>query len=39
MPATAPAGPEQASPFGHPIAAMVVYLHYARAIGMEQPAL
>jgi transposase len=37
--ATAPAGLEQGSPFGHSIAAMVVYLHYAHAIGMERLAL
>jgi transposase len=37
--AKAPAGLEQGSPFGHSIAAMVVYLHYARAIGMERLAL
>ena len=34
--ATAPAGLEQGSPFGHSIAATVVYLHYAHAIGMER---
>src|SRR4051794_80695 len=34
--ATAPAELEQGSPFGHSIAAMVVYLHYAHAIGMER---
>jgi transposase len=34
--ATAPAGLEQGSPFGHSIAAMVVYLHYAHAIGMQR---
>lgn len=34
--AEAPAGLEQGSPFGHSIAAMVVYLHYAHAIGMER---
>ena len=34
--AQAPAGLEQGSPFGHSIAAMVVYLHYAHAIGMER---
>ena len=34
--ATAPAGLEPGSPFGQSIAAMVVYLHYAHAIGMEQ---
>jgi transposase len=37
--AKAPAGLEQGSPFGHSIAAMVVYLHYAHAIGMERVAL
>ena len=37
--AQAPAGLEQASPFGNSIAAMVVYLHYAHAIGMERLAL
>ena len=37
--AKAPAGLEQGSPFGHSIAAMVVYLHYAHAIGMERLAL
>jgi transposase len=37
--AEAPAGLEQGSPFGHSIAAMVVYLHYAHAIGMERLAL
>ena len=34
--AEAPAGLEQGSPFGETIAAMVVYLHYAHAIGMER---
>jgi transposase len=34
--AEAPAGLEQGSPFGQSIAAMVVYLHYAHAIGMER---
>jgi transposase len=34
--AKAPAGLEPGSPFGHSIAAMVVYLHYAHAIGMER---
>lgn len=34
--AKAPAGLEQGSPFGQSIAAMVVYLHYAHAIGMER---
>lgn len=37
--AQAPSGLEQGSPFGHSIAAMVVYLHYAHAIGMERLAL
>jgi transposase len=37
--AQAPAGLQQGSPFGHSIAAMVVYLHYAHAIGMERLAL
>ena len=37
--AAAPAGLEPGSPFGHSIAAMVVYLHYAHAIGMERLAL
>jgi transposase len=37
--ARAPAGLEQGSPFGHSIAAMVVYLHYAHSIGMERLAL
>ena len=37
--ADAPAGLEPGSPFGHSIAAMVVYLHYAHAIGMERLAL
>jgi transposase len=37
--AQAPTGLEQGSPFGHSIAAMVVYLHYAHAIGMERLAL
>ena len=37
--ATAPAGLEPGSPFGHSIAATVVYLHYAHAIGMERLAL
>jgi transposase len=37
--ADAPAGLERGSPFGHSIAAMVVYLHYAHAIGMERLAL
>jgi transposase len=37
--AKAPAGLEQGSPFGPSIAAMVVYLHYAHAIGMERLAL
>jgi len=34
--AKAPAGLERGSPFGHSIAALVVYLHYAHAIGMER---
>lgn len=34
--AAAPAGLEPGSPFGRSIAAMVVYLHYAHAIGMER---
>jgi transposase len=34
--AEAPAGLEPGSPFGQSIAAMVVYLHYAHAIGMER---
>jgi transposase len=34
--AEAPAGLQQGSPFGQSIAAMVVYLHYAHAIGMER---
>jgi transposase len=34
--AEAPAGLEQGSPFGQSIAALVVYLHYAHAIGMER---
>jgi transposase len=37
--AQAPSGLEQGSPFGHSIAAMVIYLHYAHAIGMERLAL
>jgi transposase len=37
--ADAPEGLERGSPFGHTIAAMVVYLHYAHAIGMERLAL
>ena len=37
--AQAPAGLEPGSPLGHSIAAMVVYLHYAHAIGMERLAL
>jgi transposase len=37
--AEAPAGLEPGSPFGHSIAAMVVYLHYGHAIGMERLAL
>jgi transposase len=34
--AEVPAGLEQGSPFGQSIVAMVVYLHYAHAIGMER---
>ena len=34
--ADAPAGLEPGSPFGPSIAALVVYLHYAHAIGMER---
>ena len=34
--AEAPAGLERGSPFGQSIAAMVIYLHYAHAIGMER---
>jgi len=34
--AEAPAGLEPGSPFGRSIAALVVYLHYAHAIGMER---
>ena len=34
--AAAPAGLQPGSPFGQSIAAMVVYLHYAHAIGMER---
>jgi transposase len=37
--ADAPPNLEQSSPFGPSIAAMVVYLHYAHAIGMERLAL
>src|SRR3954466_2680617 len=37
--AEAPAGLQPGSPFGQSIAAMVVYLHYAHAIGMERLAL
>ena len=37
--AEAPAGLEPGSPFGQSIAARVVYLHYAHAIGMERLAL
>jgi len=37
--ADAPAGLQRGSPFGATIAAMVVYLHYAHAIGMERLAL
>ena len=34
--AGAPAGLEQGSPFGYSIASLVVYLHYAHAIGLER---
>lgn len=34
--APAPSGLEPGSPFGQSIAAMVVYLHYAHAIGLER---
>ena len=34
--AEAPAGLEPGSPFGQSIAALVVYLHYAHAIGMKR---
>ena len=34
--AAAPAGLEPGSPFGQSVAALVVYLHYAHAIGMER---
>ena len=34
--AAAPSGLEPGSPFGQSIAALVVYLHYAHAIGMER---
>jgi transposase len=34
--AEAPLGLEQGSPFGQSIATLVVYLHYAHAIGMER---
>ncbi len=34
--ADAPAGLERGSPFGQSIAALVVYLHYAHAIGIER---
>jgi transposase len=34
--AAAPAGLEPGSPFGQSIAALVVYLHYAHAIGMQR---
>jgi transposase len=34
--AAAPSGLEPGSPFGQSIAAMVVYLHYAQAIGLER---
>ena len=35
-PRTAPRGLEPGSPFGQSIAALVVYLHYAHAIGLER---
>src|SRR5438067_2166522 len=34
--AAAPSGLEPGSPFGQSIAAVVVYLHYAHAIGLER---
>jgi transposase len=34
--AAAPAGLESGSPFGQSVAALVVYLHYTHAIGMER---
>ncbi len=37
--AAAPAGLEPGSPFGRSITALVVYLHYAQAIGIERLAL
>ena len=37
--AVAPTGLEPGSPFGQSIAALVVYLHYAHAIGLERLAL
>ena len=37
--AEAPAGLEPGSPFGKSIAALVVYLHYAHAIGIQRLAL
>ncbi len=37
--AAAPAGLEPGSPFGQSIAALVVYLHYAHAIGMQRLAI
>ena len=37
--ADAPTGLERGSPFGPSIAALVVYLHYAHAIGMERLAM
>jgi transposase len=37
--AAAPAGLELGSPFGQSIAALVVYLHYAHAIGIQRLAL
>ncbi len=37
--AEAPAGLEPGSPFGQSIAALVIYLHYAHAIGLERLAM
>ena len=34
--AASPSGLEPGSPFGQSIAALVVYLHYAHAIGLER---
>jgi len=34
--AQAPSGLEPGSPFGHSVAAWVIYLHYAHAIGLER---